>query len=53
MWLCNGRVSPVHDHFAGHPDHRPASVKSFVDPSSDPPGAARSRACQGSYEGLR
>jgi hypothetical protein len=53
MCPYNGRVSPVHDHFAAHPDHRPAPVKRFVDLSSDPLGAARSRAYRGSYEGLR
>ena len=52
MCLCNGRVSPVHDHFAAHPDHRPVPIKSFVDLSSDPLGAVRSGAYQGSYERL-
>jgi hypothetical protein len=53
MCSCDGRVSPVHDHFAARPDYRPASVKSFVDLSSDPRGTPRSRAYQRSYVGLR
>ena len=53
MCLCNGQVSPVHDHFVAHPDHRPVPVESFVDLTSDPLAAARSRAYQGSNERLR